>query len=244
MFPRYILIAFGPFIQQAMSRGTIFETQDGSHSIYSEDHGVSYHSRYGAVQESQHVFIEGGLRHLAVKRSSVAVLELGFGTGLNAYLSLLEANARKLELYYEAVEAYPISIEQASLLNYPSRVAAPASLSDQFMQLHTLTWDEEHSLNRYYTFKKVRSTFENYRPQSRFDVVFFDAFAPNAQPELWDEKMLEKMYEALTPEGVLVTYCAKGVVKRRLRAVGFEVEALPGPPGKREMTRGIKHEAS
>lgn len=223
-----------------MSRGKIFETQDGSHSIYSEDHGVSYHSKYGAIQESQHVFIEAGLRYLALKRSSLSILELGFGTGLNAYLSLIEAGARKLNVYYEAVEAYPISLEQASSLNYPSQVAAPASLSDRFMALHTLAWNEEHFLTPHYTFRKVHSTFEDYLPQPRFDVIFFDAFAPNAQPELWEEKMLRKMYEAMLPEGVLVTYCAKGVVKRRLRAVGFEVEALPGPPGKREMTRGIK----
>lgn len=226
-----------------MSKGTIFETQDGSHSIYSQDHGVSYHSKYGAIQESQHVFIGAGLRHLAIGRSSVAILELGFGTGLNAYLSLLEAVARKLEIYYEAVEAFPISVEEASLLNYPSRVAAPAALSGQFMELHSLPWDEEHSLNPYYTLKKVRSTFEDYLPPPRFDVIFFDAFAPNAQPELWEETMFGKMYEALAPDGVLVTYCAKGVVKRRLRAVGFEVEALPGPPGKREMTRGVKRGA-
>lgn len=226
-----------------MSRGTIFETQDGSHSIYSEDHGVSYHSKYGAIQESRHVFIEAGLRHLAIGRSDIGILELGFGTGLNAYLSLLEADARKLEIYYEAVEAFPISVEQASLLNYPSQVDAPATLAGQFMKLHTLPWEEEYSLNSYYTFRKVHSRFENYWPQPRFDVVFFDAFAPNAQPELWEETILEKMYEALLPGGVLVTYCAKGVVKRRLRSVGFDVEALPGPPGKREMTRGIKREA-
>lgn len=223
-----------------MTGGNIFETQDGSHSIFSERYGVSYHSKYGAIQESLHVFINAGLRNRALGHSALAILEIGFGTGLNAYLSLLEATTRKLNIYYETVEAYPISNEQAAQLNYPMQISAQADQAELFMQLHTSDWEKEHVLSPHFTFRKTSTTVEAYDPPPRFDIIYFDAFAPDAQPELWGEAIFEKMYKALLPDGILVTYCAKGVVKRCLRSVGFEIESIPGPPGKREMTRCTK----
>lgn len=223
-----------------MERGKIFETQDGSHSIFSEKYGVSYHSKYGAIQESRHVFINAGLLRQALQRQEIAVLEIGFGTGLNAFLSLLEADRRMLTLHYEALEAYPIQKTQAALLNYPQRLSVSDDYAQTFLDLHALEWGKEHRLRPRFTFKKIHSAFENFSSPPRFNVVFFDAFAPNAQPELWEQPILDKMYEALLPGGVFVTYCAKGVVKRRMKAAGFQIEALPGPPGKREMTRGVK----
>ena len=225
-----------------MASGKIFQTQDGSHSILSERYNVPYHSKYGAIQESLHVFINAGLVHRALGRTSIAILEIGFGTGLNAFLSLLEAEARKLNIYYEGVEAYPISMNQAALLNYPLQIPFASAHAGNFLRLHNSAWEKEHRINPNFTFLKTNTTFEDYTSAPRFDVVFFDAFAPNAQPELWEETIFEKMYNALLPGGILVTYCAKGVVKRRMKSVGFEIEAIPGPPGKREMTRGIKPE--
>lgn len=221
-----------------MNRGRIFETQDGSHSIFSESFGVSYHSRYGAIQESNHVFIQSGLFYRMPGARQLSVLEIGFGTGLNALLTLREAAKRQLPVYYEAVEAYPISVEEAKQLNYP-HIIDPA-LADTFALLHEGPWEEEQQLNPYFVFRKTLKRFEQVAYRDAFDVIYFDAFAPGAQPELWEEEVLGKMFDALKSNGVLTTYCAKGAVKRKLKSLGFVVEALKGPPGKREMTRAVK----
>lgn len=221
-----------------MDKGRIFATQDGSHSIYSDSFGVSYHSKYGAIQESNHVFIQAGLFYRMPGASQLSVLEIGFGTGLNALLTMLEADKRQLPLYYEAVEAYPISAEEAGQLNYPSMVDGAAA--EAFLQLHEMPWEETHQVTPYFSFRKTKRRFEQVSYQQAFDVVYFDAFAPNAQPELWEEDVLKRMYDALKEQGVLTTYCAKGVVKRCLKGLGFTVESLKGPPGKREMTRAVK----
>lgn len=220
----------------AMSK--IFETQDGSHSIYSESYGVSYHSKYGAIKESMHVFIQAGLFYRIPGAEQLSVLDIGFGTGLNALLTLVEAGKRQLPVYYEAIEAYPISVEEAAQLNYP--VLLDSNLSDIFLQMHEMPWGESRQITPYFSFCKKQSRFESLGYAEAFDVVYFDAFAPNAQPELWEEDILKKMYDALKEKGVLTTYCAKGVVKRCLKRLGFAVESLKGPPGKREMTRAVK----
>ena len=217
----------------------IILTQDGSHSIYSDEFGVSYHSRYGAIQESRHVYIERGLYSRVLTQKKMSILEIGFGTGLNALLTLLEAEKRELQVYYEAVEAYPVTEEQAVLLNYPTQLGRP-DLSAPFLALHTLPWNETQQITPAFEFKKVNIHFEDLSYEPVFDLIYFDAFAPNAQPHLWELPVLSTMYAALKEEGVLVTYCAKGSVKRTLKSLGFKVESLPGPPGKREMTRCIK----
>ncbi len=221
-----------------MEETSIFKTQDGSDSIYSERFGVPYHSKYGAIQESRHVFLQSGLYPRLTALSEVAVLEAGLGTGLNALLSSLEATAQRKNIHYVALEAYPIALEQALTLNYAEHLGASAK--ETLEAIHALDWGIPHQLSPYFTFEKRRISFDALNEEAAFDVVYFDAFAPNAQPELWGEEVLGRMYRALKENGIFVTYCAKGAVKRCLKELGFEIEALQGPPGKREMTRGVK----
>ena len=222
-----------------MNENKIIQTQDGSHSIFSQKFGESYHSKYGAIRESMHVFIEAGLYPMAIQQKSISILEVGFGTGLNAFLTFLEAEKRQLSVFYEGIEAYPLSFEQAKSLNYPLQLGATEQTA-VFEKIHELSWETTHSLSDSFKIKKSQLLFEDISYKDKFDLIFFDAFAPNAQPELWDIPVLSKMYDALLGGGVLVTYCAKGIVKRRFKSLGFKVEALPGPPGKREMTKCIK----
>ncbi len=224
-----------------MSTSRIFETQDGSHSIVSKEFGESYHSKYGAIQESMHVFIKSGLHAKALQSKSLDILEIGWGSGLNAYLTLLEVQQRELSIRYTGVEAYPISAEEAASLNYPQVLQSTELLSERFYQMHQLPWETPHQILPEFVFTKTQQRFEELTFASAFDVIYFDAFAPNAQPELWEKPVLEIMYNALKNSGILVTYCAKGSVKRILKNLGFTVEALPGPPGKREMTRAVKN---
>lgn len=214
-------------------------TQDGSHSVYSEQYGVTYHSRYGALTESLHVFIGAGLRFKAAVKTEISVLEVGFGTGLNAFLSWLEAERRNLNVRYTALENQPLTPEEATVFNYAECAGAPERQAD-FHRLHTCAWERTVRLSDHFHLRKKRMPVQAYRAAQAFDVIYFDAFAPQAQPEMWTEAVFRSMYRALRPEGLLVTYCAKGDVKRTLRAVGFEVERLQGPPGKREMTRAWK----
>ncbi len=219
--------------------GQLFVTQDGSHSIYSKQFEVSYHSKYGAIQETQHVFIDAGLLYKAEQQKEMAILDIGFGTGLNAYMTLLEGRKRSLRIQYSAYEAFPISNEQVRQLNYPQLLNLPNSEA-LFNLLHSSEWNVPKAFYQDFTLIKYLSAFESIQAINSFDLIYFDAFAPSAQPELWETSLLRKMYQSLKNEGVLVTYCAKGQVKRNLKEVGFEVEKLKGPPGKREMTRAIK----
>ena len=214
---------------------TIFETHDGSHTILSNKYGVSYHSKYGAVQETQHVFIDNGLKQIAPNKDHVSILEFGFGTGLNALMSLLWLQDHSKSAYYESIEAYPISLEQAKNLNFTQQLNA-ASIQPFFLEMHTSQAGKGVEITTNFTFKKVNALFQEAEYQPKFDIVYFDAFAPTAQPELWTADILSKIYKALVPGGIMTTYCAKGVVKRTLKSLGFEVSSPPGPPGKREMT--------
>ncbi|MCG8331546.1 MAG: tRNA (5-methylaminomethyl-2-thiouridine)(34)-methyltransferase MnmD [Chitinophagales bacterium] len=222
-----------------MKTGEIFETQDGSHSIHSEKFGVSYHSKYGAIQESRHVFLEAGLYAQLEDKEEVAVLEIGFGTGLNALLTYQEAEEKKLRIRYDTFEAYPITLAEAITLNYPS-LLGKGVMEEVFNEMHKAAWSTPIRLGDYFTFTKYNELFQRIDYPETFNVIYFDAFAPNAQPELWETELMEKMYNALKPGGMLVTYCAKGAVKRVMKGLGFTVEALKGPPGKREMTRAVK----
>ncbi len=219
----------------------LFETQDGSNSVFSEKFGVGYHSKYGAIRETRHVFIEAGLFYRAIVKKDLNVLDMGFGTGLTAFLTFLEAEKLDLRVNYTAVEAYPVGPELTEELGYPASLQAMRHQA-VFNEMHRSDWDSPISLTENFVFEKLLSTFESIELSEQFDVIYYDAFAPATQPELWQTPMMQKMYELLKPGGVLVTYCAKGVFKRTLRSVGFQVEALKGPPGKREMTRGRKQE--
>lgn len=218
----------------------LLTTDDGSHTLFSERYGVSYHSRYGAVTESAHVFIDAGLRYKAAVQREIAVLEVGFGTGLNAFLSCLEAGRRNLSVRYLGLEAYPVTVGQARQFNYPALLGAPERAAD-FLRLHEAEWNVEHLVSEHFIFQKQLARLETFEPpEAAFDLVYFDAFAPQAQPELWTAEVFARLYRALRPEGALVTYCAQGEFKRTLKKAGFLVERLQGPPGKREMTRALK----
>lgn len=223
----------------------IFVTQDGSHSIAASRFGVTYHSKYGAITESRHVFIQAGLFPLLLNTPvQVSILEMGFGTGLNALLTFYEMANRPMEVYYEAIEGFPISIPAAQSLNYPQLIdEKDAELKVVFERMHSMPGEEEVALTPHFKLLKRLGNLEDLDFLPRFDLIYYDAFAPSAQPELWTAPIMQKMYDALRPGGVLVTYCAKGEFKRTLKAVGFTVERMPGPPGKREMTKAIKERA-
>jgi len=211
-------------------------TQDGSHSLVSNQFGVTYHSRYGAIQESMHVFIRHGLNALLPSHPEIAILEIGFGTGLNALLTLRETTQHPVSVRYEAVEPFPVSVEDALSLNY-TRQPGLGTFQEAFEQFHTCAWEKEVSVTPSFSFTKHPYKLEEMHFEPRFHLVYFDAFAPGAQPELWTAETLEIVYQALKTNGILVTYCAKGAVKRSLKEIGFQVETLQGPPGKREMIR-------
>lgn len=215
----------------------LFLTEDGSHSIFSAKYKVPYHSRHGAIIETNHVFIEAGLKTKFDSNTAIGILDIGFGTGLNAFMTLIESDNRSTEIYYEAIEAFPVAENVAREFNYALQLNTKP---EDFLQLHKLAWNETHILSDQFTFKKQLNTFEDFETSHLFDVIYFDAFAPSAQPTLWETGLLSKMYAYLKPDGILVTYCAQGQFKRNLKAVGFNIEPLPGPPGKREMTRARK----
>lgn len=222
-----------------MERMELIITQDGSHSVFSSQYGVTYHSKYGAVTESAHVFINAGLRYKAAVQREIAILEVGFGTGLNAFMTWMEAERRNLSVRYTALEAYPVTAAEAAQFNFPEQLGVPERNAD-FLSLHQCAWDTQTEFSEQFVFEKKHLRLEDFSAASAFDVVYFDAFAPQAQPELWTEAIFAALYAALRPEGVLVTYCAQGHFKRTLKKVGFVVERLQGPPGKREMTRATK----
>jgi tRNA U34 5-methylaminomethyl-2-thiouridine-forming methyltransferase MnmC len=217
-------------------------TKDGSHSVAIPDLKVSYHSVYGAVQESLHVFIELGLKHWFNQHSAASrcvIFEMGFGTGLNALLSIIEANRLQRRLIYETVEAFPLEDSITQKLNY-CEALHEASRQPVFESLHSGEWNKTQEITEFFSFKKKHAPLADYTPAEPINIIFYDAFAPAAQPELWTKEVFENMLSILAPDGMLVTYCSKGDVRRALLAAGFSVEKIPGPPGKREMIRATK----
>lgn len=215
----------------------IITTADGSTTIHLPDWNEQYHSKHGAIQEAYHVFIKHGLN--LFEKEEISLLEIGFGTGLNALISLLEAKKRALKVHYVGVEAYPVATEEVSKLNYIQALKAEAHAA-VFEQLHALSWDTPHHITSNFSIEKRQQFFDQITDKNRFNLIYFDAFGARVQPELWTETIFTRMFEALMPGGVLVTYSAKGSVRRAMQAVGFSVERLPGPPGKREMLRAVK----
>ena len=218
----------------------IIETRDGSHSLYNPVLDETYHSHHGALQESQYVFIRMGLDAWLEQQpaaESLRVLEVGFGTGLNALLALQWAQQKAIKLHFTTLEPYPISIQIAQQLNYPRLTKD----EQDFMRLHQAPWEEDVLLYPYFILHKKQQKLEDVAlPEGQYDVIFFDAFAPSKQPELWDKALLKKTASTMAPAAILTTYCAKGQLKRDLRDVGLLVETLPGAPGKKEMVRGRK----
>ncbi|MCK0160321.1 tRNA (5-methylaminomethyl-2-thiouridine)(34)-methyltransferase MnmD [Allomuricauda sp. F6463D] len=215
----------------------IITTGDGSKTIQIADWDEQYHSKHGAVQEAYHVFIEHGLR--LFQNEHIKLLEIGFGTGLNALITLLEAPKQQLSIDYVGVEAFPVSIEEVKELDYCTQLGVEAKESI-FLNMHRVAWEEAVSLTSQFSLLKQKKDFKDIDQQNLFNLIYFDAFGARVQPELWTENIFLKMYQVLKEGGVLVTYSAKGSVRRSMQAVGFIVERLPGPPGKREMLRATK----
>ncbi|MGC9471643.1 MAG: tRNA (5-methylaminomethyl-2-thiouridine)(34)-methyltransferase MnmD [Bacteroidales bacterium] len=214
----------------------IILTEDGSHTLFIPRMNERYHSVHGAIRESQHVFISAGLA--AIQKSSIRVCEVGLGTGLNLLLTWRYAIQSKKEVLYHGIEKYPLPDSVISRLNYGDLLGNEAKHA--FAEIHRAPWDQDTELEHGFVFRKIYGDMHTYQMELTPDVVYFDAFGPDKQPDIWNIELFEKIYRAIHPGGLLVTYSSKGSVKRMLKETGFTVETLKGPPGKREMLRAIK----
>lgn len=214
-------------------------TEDGSHTLFVPELNEHYHSTHGAIQESMHVFIDAGLREC--KKSEINLLEIGFGTGLNAFLTLLEAEKTSKKIDYTTLELFPLPFSEVEKLNY-AQLTAPLQ-KEMFEKIHSAEWEQWQQITLNFLLLKLKLDFsnpQNCHPSRKFDVIYFDAFAPEKQPEMWTDPIFNALYSVSNPDAILTTYCAKGSVRRMLQTAGFTVERLPGPPGKREMLRARK----
>ncbi len=212
-------------------------TADGSTTIHLQEWDEQYHSKHGAIQEAKHVFIKKGLSLFSNR--NVAILEIGFGTGLNSFITFLEAPIRQITVEYYGVDAYPVTFDEIEKLNYISELNAK-KFRDVYNEMHQQVWEVKNRISPFFSLTKQKKLFKDINDKNSFDLIYFDAFGYRVQPELWTEEIFKKMFCALKSGGVLVTYSAKGSVRRAMQSVGFTVERLPGPPGKREMLRATK----
>jgi len=208
-------------------------TKDGSHSLFVPDLNETYHSVHGSISEAIHVFINSGL--LSHPKKNINILEIGFGTGLNTLLTL--ENIKNRKIHYTSLEPYPISSEIYNKLNFHT---VTNSNAETFFKLHTSDWEEKVFISENFTLYKTQKKIQNFISEKKFDIIYFDAFSPEKQTEMWTTEVFEKCFDLLNKDGFLVTYCAKGIFRRTLKSVGFEVISLDGPPGKRQMTRANK----
>ena len=217
----------------------IITTADGSKTISLPEWNEQYHSKFGAIKEAYHVFIKNGLDKMRLSEE-IRILEIGFGTGLNCFITFLEAKKNNLNIEYTGVEAYPVDFNEIEKLNYVVELNAE---DDRYVfnKMHTLSNDKKNLLTQDFSFIKKNMFFEDIKDSNLYHLIYFDAFGARVQPELWTLKIFKKMYRALKQNGILVTYSAKGSVRRAMQEAGFDVERLPGPPGKREMLRATKH---
>jgi tRNA U34 5-methylaminomethyl-2-thiouridine-forming methyltransferase MnmC len=222
-----------------MSDLQIILTEDGSHSLLNTALNETYHSIHGAVQESLHVFIENGLEVFCERSSTdpIRIFEVGFGTGLNALLAAQYAEKKNRSIHYTTLEAFPLPEVIWSQLNYSASIEA----RKLFLEIHEAVWSEEKSLSKHFTLTKIHDTLQQISlPLDTYNLIFFDAFAPNKQPELWNVDLLRKVASAMTSNSIFVTYCAKGQLKRDLKSLQLTVNTLAGPPGKKEMVQALK----
>lgn len=217
----------------------IITTADGSKTIHFPEWNESYHSKHGAIQEAKHVYIKSGLdfRRKQEDASSLNVLEFGFGTGLNAFLTAVYAKENQVKITYHSIEKYPLNQKEIDSVNYAEILKTNNS---EFDSLHSIEWEKSIKINDYLKLKKIQTDFKYFETENIYDVIFFDAFGPRVQPELWNKSLLQMCFDLLATKGVWVTYSCKGSVRRDLRDIGFQVEKIPGPPGKREMLKAIK----
>ena len=213
-------------------------TDDGSTTIRIPEWDENYHSTHGAIQEAKHVFIKNGL-DLFKEHESVAILEIGFGTGLNAFITFLET-IDKQRIEYVGVEAYPVAAEEILQMNYVSELQAN-QYQDVFNKMHSCDWETKNIISNNFQLTKRKQFFQDIEDKNKFDLIYFDAFGFPLQPELWSEAIFKKMFDALLPKGTLVTYACRSSIKNAMLSVGFSIEKLPGAPGKREMLRATKN---
>lgn len=211
-------------------------TADGSHTLFLPEIEEHYHSINGAVQESCHVFINAGWNQ--IPKDEIRILEIGFGTGLNAFLTLLETVGTNKKVTYYSVELYPLERNVIEALNYPEIICP--SKQALFYALHDASWDCFIPITPTFTVYKIKGNSNICQLPEAIDLVYFDAFAPDKQPEMWNQEIFDKLYARSNSQGILTTYCAKGKVRRMMQSAGYTVERIPGPPGKREMLRAIK----
>jgi len=218
----------------------IIITKDGSPTIYLPDLDEHYHSTHGAIQEAEHVFILNGLNEF-INQEKITIIEIGFGTGLNALLTAISCiEKEKGTIYYTGIEAFPLTDLEQSKMNYGQLLFSPSSIEIQ-EKINQSTWNEAHVIHSKFELIKIKNKIEEIElPSDHFDIVFYDAFGPSAQANMWTIEIFTQLFNSLKENGLFVTYCAKGLVKRDLKAVGFTVESRPGPPGKREMTLAWK----
>ena len=228
----FIIIAEKPAMQLVI-------TGDGSHTLYVPQLDEHYHSTFGALTESMHVFIRAGLEYFT-GMNKITVLEIGFGTGLNAFLACLAAIDRGIMLEYYTIEKYPIGADLVDQLNYTSLISPRKNAVDLFTGIHRAPWNKMSAIHPCFNLYKIQADLVEFRPDFNYDLIFFDAFAPEKQPEMWSAEIFKRLYCNLTQGGIITTYCVKGEVKRKLISAGFIIEKLAGPPGKREILRGTK----
>ncbi len=218
----------------SVSDPAVMQTADGSTTLYLPGLDETYHSRHGAVQESLHVFVEMGMGFFP--SGNLSILEVGFGTGLNSLLTLCKSETRDSSVHYVSLETAPLSLEVVRQLSFPGYGSA-----ELLMALHDAAWNEPVEMTRNFTLQKVNLGIQEFPiGEERFDLIYYDAFGPRAQPEMWTLDIFHRLYKTLRTGGILVTYCSKGQVRRDMQQAGFRVEKLPGPPGKREMVRALK----
>jgi tRNA U34 5-methylaminomethyl-2-thiouridine-forming methyltransferase MnmC len=210
-------------------------TSDGSKTIFSETFQESYHSINGAVTESMHVFLNAGFAEC--DKNPISIFEVGFGTGLNAYLTYLEADKQKIQVNYHSIELFPLDDSMIRILDYPAFLKADENI---FSALHGASWNEAVAISSTFKLMKIKEDLLEVNLTNQYDLIYFDAFSPSQQPALWEESVFLKLYQHLNTGGILTTYCAKGDVRRTLKGIGFVTERLPGPPGKHEMLRAKK----
>jgi len=224
----------------------IISTKDGSKTIHIPEWNEQYHSTHGAIQEAKHVYLNEGLAFFFLTSEgfnnttkTVSILEIGFGTGLNAFLTLAEAEKQQININYVGIEGFPVNPLELKQLNYTEAITFKNS-KKYFHDLHDCNWESRCKISNYFSLEKQQKQFKAIADLERFNIIYFDAFGPRVQPELWTETIFTKMYKALKPKGVLVTYCAQGNARRAMSSVGFTVTKIDGPPGKRHMLRAVK----
>ncbi len=217
----------------------IIPTADGSDTLYAPGLDEHYHSVFGAITESEWVFIRSGLQ-FSRQPAGISVFEVGFGTGLNALLACHFAIAHNRQIIYHTIEKYPVAQDIATRLNFAGCLPYIPEAAALFQAVHLSPWNQVVNLHPCFAMQKIQGDMTVFTPEVCYDVVFFDAFSPDRQPEMWTAEIFRKLYEHMHTGGVLTTYCVKGLVKRRLKEAGFAIEKLPGPPGKREILRAVK----